>query len=179
SIAKAYRFSAATDTDGNQLIENSKKTKFGHGWVEGGALYPPHEEIYMQGLWIAASRSLAEMAFVVGDSKFAAEARANAERTRAAMEKTYWIGDRGFYAFATKLLDEKPTEADPGPNLAERQARLNELSKLKIFDENTVLPAVPLWFETMMPERAQSQIDQLGSNQVATDWGARIISNQS
>jgi glycogen debranching enzyme len=51
SLLKAYRFSAATDTDGNVLIEN---TNVGHGWVEGGALYPPHEEVYMQGLWIEA-----------------------------------------------------------------------------------------------------------------------------
>jgi hypothetical protein len=42
-----------------------------------------------------------------------------------------------------------------------------------------VLPAVPLWFETMTAERAQSQIDHLGSGQMATDWGARIISNRS
>ncbi|MDQ3803316.1 MAG: amylo-alpha-1,6-glucosidase, partial [Acidobacteriota bacterium] len=51
SIVKAYRFTEATDTDANGLVEN---TKFGHGWVEGGALYPPHEEIYMQGLWVEA-----------------------------------------------------------------------------------------------------------------------------
>jgi glycogen debranching enzyme len=179
SIVKAYRFSAATDTDGNQLIENSKKTKFGHGWVEGGALYPPHEEIYMQGLWIEASRCLAEMAAVVGDSELAANARANAERTRTAMEQTYWLVDRGFYAFATKLPTEKPAEAEPGPNLVVRQARLNELSGMRIFDEDTVLPAVPLWFETMTAERAQSEIDHLGSSHIATDWGARIISDQS
>src|SRR6266536_3581608 len=179
SIVKAYRFSAKTDTDGNQLIENSTKTKYGHGWVEGGALYPPHEEIYMQGLWIEASRSLAEMAAIVGDSALASEASANAERTRVAMEQTYWLADRGFYAFATKLPSEKPPEAEPGPNLAVRQARLNELSSKGIYDEDTVLPAVPLWFETMTAERAQSQIDHLGSGQMATDWGARIISNQS
>jgi glycogen debranching enzyme len=179
SIVKAYRFSAATDTDGNHLIENSKKTKFGHGWVEGGALYPPHEEIYLEGLWIEASRSVAEMATVIGDSELAQQARANAERTRAAMEQTYWLPDRGFYAFATKLPVEKPPEAEPGPNLAVRQRRLNELSSKRIYDEDTVLPAVPLWFETMTAERAQSQIDHLGSGQMATDWGARIISNQS
>jgi len=179
SIVKAYRFSAATDTDGNQLIENSKKTKFGHGWVEGGALYPPHEEIYMQGLWIEASRCLAEMAAVVGDSELAGNARANAERTRTAMEQTYWLVDRSFYAFATKLPPEKPPEAEPGPNLVVRQARLDELSNKRIFDEDTVLPAVPLWFETMTAERAQSEIDHLGSSHIATDWGARIISNQS
>ena len=179
SIVKAYRFSEATDTDGNQLIENSTKTKFGHGWVEGGALYPPHEEIYMQGLWIEASRSLAEMASAVGDRELATKAHANAERTRVAMEQIYWLADRGFYAFATKLPSEKPPEAEPGPNLAVRQARLNELSSKRIYDEDTVLPAVPLWFETMTAERAQSQIDHLGSGQMATDWGARIISNKS
>ncbi|MGH9904394.1 MAG: amylo-alpha-1,6-glucosidase, partial [Pyrinomonadaceae bacterium] len=179
SIVKAYRFSAASDTDGNQLIENSTKTKFGHGWVEGGALYPPHEEIYMQGIWIEASRLLAEMATVVGDSELALQARANAERTRAAMEQAYWLSDRGFYAFATKLPAEKPPEAEPGPNLAVRQGRLNELSSKRIYDEDTVLPAVPLWFATMTEERAQSEIDHLGSGQMMTDWGARIISNQS
>lgn len=179
SIVKAYRFSAATDTDGNHLIENSTKTKFGHGWVEGGALYPPHEEIYMQGLWIEASRSFAEMADVVGDSALASQARANAERTRAAMEQIYWLSDRGFYAFATKLPAEKPPEAEPGPNLAVRQARLNELSSKRIYDEDTVLPAVPLWFQTMSDDRAQSEIDHLGNGQMMTDWGARIISNES
>ena len=179
SIVKAYRFSAATDTDGNHLIENSTKTKFGHGWVEGGALYPPHEEIYMQGLWIEASRSLAEMADVIGDSALASQARANAERTRAAMEQIYWLSDRGFYAFATKLPAEKPPEAEPGPNLAVRQARLNELSNKRIYDEDTVLPSVPLWFQTMTDDRAQSEIDHLGSGEMMTDWGARIISNQS
>jgi hypothetical protein len=50
---------------------------------------------------------------------------------------------------------------------------------MKIFDEDTVLPAVPLWFETMTTERAQSEIDHLGSSHMATDWGTRIISDQS
>ncbi len=179
SIVKAYRFSVATDTDGNHLIENSKKTRFGHGWVEGGALYPPHEEIYLQGLWIEASRCLAEMAVAVGDKALAEAASANAERTRAAMEETYWLSDRGFYAFGTKLPTEKPEEAEPGPNLELRQARLNELSKQTLVDENTVLPGVPLWFGTMKADRAQLEIDHLGSSEIATDWGARIISNKS
>ncbi len=88
SIVSAYRFSAATDTDGNGLIEN---TNVGHGWVEGGALYPPHEEIYLQGLWVAASQGIAELAGVMGDAALASAARAGAERTRAAIESTYWL----------------------------------------------------------------------------------------
>jgi glycogen debranching enzyme len=176
SILKAYRFTEATDTDANGLVEN---TKFGHGWVEGGALYPPHEEIYMQGLWVEASRAAAEMADVLGDAELAKRARAAAERTREVTERTYWLPARGFYAFATRLPPAKPPVAEPGPNRAVRQARLLELSRSRLVDEDTVLPAVLLWFGTLADGRAQKQIDRLGSGHMATDWGARIISDES
>ncbi|HST52313.1 MAG TPA: GH116 family glycosyl hydrolase [Pyrinomonadaceae bacterium] len=176
SILKAYRFTTATDTDGNGLVEN---TKFGHGWVEGGALYPPHEEIYMQGLWVEASRDIEEMATLLKDAKVAAEAHAAAERTREAAEKTYWLPRRGFYAFATNQPRATPREADPGPNRERRQQRMNELDKSEIVDEDTVLPAVPLWWHVLEDERAQEEIDHLGSGHLATDWGARIISDES
>jgi glycogen debranching enzyme len=177
SILKAYRFSEATDTDGNNLIEN---TKFGHGWVEGGPLRPVHEEIYMQGLWIEASRSMSQIARVMNDAATVERATAAAERTRAAMEQTYWLQERGFYAFGTRQqpVTETP-EAEPGPNRSVRQARMEELSKARLIDEDTVLPAVPLWWRTMLDERAQAEIDHLGSGRMATDWGARIISNDS
>jgi hypothetical protein len=151
SVLKAYTFSAATDSDGNALIEN---TNVGHGWVEGGALYPAHEEMYMQGLWIAASRGMADLATVMRDDGIAAQARQAAERTREAMERTYWLDGRGFYAFAT---------AQPK----------------RIVEEDTVLPAVPLWFGTVDGERAQREIDHLGAGAMQTDWGARILSNRS
>ncbi len=176
SIQKAYRFSEATDTDGNQLIEN---TKFGHGWVEGGPLRPVHEEIYMQGLWIEASRSMSELAEAMKEAATAERASANAERTRAAMEQTYWLAGRGFYAFGTRPPTAEKPEAEPGPNRAVRQARMEELSTARLIDEDTVLPAVPLWWRTMLDERAQLQLDHLGSGRMATDWGARIISNES
>jgi hypothetical protein len=151
SILKAYKFSAATDTDRNGLIEN---TDVGHGWVEGGALYPAHEEMYMQGLWIAASRGIADLADVMHDAPTADAARKAAERTRVAMESTYWLEDRGFYAFATA----KPT---------------------RLVGEDTVLPAVPLWFGTTEDARAQREIDHLGAGAMQTDWGARLLSNRS
>jgi glycogen debranching enzyme len=176
SIQKAYHFSEATDTDGNQLIEN---TKFGHGWVEGGPLRPVHEEIYMQGLWIEASRSMSEMAEAMNDTATVARARDHAERTRAAMEQTYWLQERGFYAFGTRQPTTETPEAEPGPNRTVRQARMEELTKARLIDEDTVLPSVPLWWGTMLDERAQLQIDHLGSGRMATDWGARIISSDS
>jgi glycogen debranching enzyme len=176
SIVKAYRFTSATDTDGNDLIEN---TGFGHGWVEGGALYPPHEEIYMQGLWIEATRSIAELADKMNDRKLAAEARAAAERTRAATENIYWLPQKGFYAFATNRPQATPRIAEPGPNRDRRQARMDALSRARLIDEDTVLPAVPLWWRVLDDGRAQSEIDHIGSGAMATDWGARIISSRS
>jgi glycogen debranching enzyme len=176
SIVKAYRFTAATDTDGNGLIEN---TSFGHGWVEGGALYPPHEEIYMQGLWLEALGCIAELAGRLNDPRIADEARAAAERTRAATEKTYWLADRGYYAFATNRPQATTREAEPGPNRERRQSRLNEISRITLIDEDTVLPAVPLLWRSLQDERAQSAIDHLGNGSLATDWGTRIISNRS
>jgi glycogen debranching enzyme len=151
SILRAYRFSAATDTDANGLIEN---TGVGHGWVEGGALYPAHEEVYMQGLWIHATRGLAELAAVMGDAAIAREARDGSERTRVATEKTYWRSGTRYYAFAT----------GPGGRL---------------IDEDTVLPAVPLWWGALDERNAQFQLDHLGAGVIATDWGARILSNES
>jgi glycogen debranching enzyme len=176
SIVKAYNFSAGTDADGNRLIEN---TEVGHGWVEGGALYPPHEEIYLQGVWIEASRSFAEMAATMRDEPEAARGRDNAERTRKAVEATYWLGDRAHYAFATAQPRKEPPVAEPGPARERRQRRLNELADAPLVDEDTVLPAVPMWWRALDPARADAQVDRLGSGAMATDWGHRILSDRS
>ncbi len=173
---RAYRFSEQTDRDGNGLIEN---TGVGHGWVEGGALYPPHEELYMQGLFIQAARDVAEMAHQMADERTAAEAAAAAERTREAAERTYWLPDSSHYAFATRLpgaagLSESALDASTTLSRAERRGGRAELVR-----ENTVLQAVPLWFRTLDAERAQGAIDAFGGGAVATDWGARILSDES
>jgi hypothetical protein len=46
-------------------------------------------------------------------------------------------------------------------------------------DEDTVLPAVPLWWGTLDEARAQSEIDHLGAAALATDWGQRILADGS
>jgi glycogen debranching enzyme len=176
SILKAFKFTGATDTDGNGLIEN---TGVGHGWVEGGALYPAHEEIYMQGLWIAALRGLSELAAIMQDPSLAASARQSAERVRDAVERTYWLDDRAFYAFATSQPRSTPAVAEPGPNRERRQKRLDALTSARLTDEDTVLPAVPLWWRTLDDRRAQQEIDRLGAGTLATDWGTRLLSARS
>ncbi|HVG18830.1 MAG TPA: amylo-alpha-1,6-glucosidase, partial [Blastocatellia bacterium] len=85
----------------------------------------------------------------------------------------------GFYAFATNLPRTSPRTAEPGPNRDLRQARMGALDRASLIDEDTVLPAVPLWWRVLDEARAQSEIDHLGGGAMATDWGARIISNRS
>lgn len=176
SIKRAYRFATATDTDNNGLVEN---TKFGHGWVEGGDLYPPHEEIYQQGVWFAAAQAMSRLSEEMDNEDLSEEAAAKAERTRLATEKIFWLADKDFYAYATKHATEKPVEAEKGVNRTIRQERLKELQKATIFDEDTVLPAVPLWFQMLETEKAQKELDRIGSSRIATDWGARILANDS
>ena len=115
----------------------------------------------------------------MNDSALASAGAASAERTRAAMEATYWRADRGFYAFATALPRMSPAVAEPGPNVRARQARLDAMRASRLIDEDTVLPAVPLWFGTVQDDRAQAELDHLGGAAIATDWGARLLSNQS
>ncbi len=131
----------------------------GHGWVEGGLLYPPHEELYQQGVWLAALEGMEAMATALGETDLAAEVRQRAIRVRAAIERTYWLEDEGFYAFATW----KPDGA----------------AAPELLPENTVLQAVPLWWRLLHPERARRALEQVGSAQMATDWGMRILSDAS
>ncbi len=178
SIKKAYAFSAATDRDGNGLIEN---TGVGHGWVEGGALYPPHEELYMQGLWIEASENIAELAEALGDGRLAGEARAAAERTRVATEATYWLPDEGFYAVTTTFPDATSLVADEGAQASTSLSRggiANE-RPAEVMPENTAMQGVPFWWHTLDADRAQQALDALGGGAVATDWGARILDARS
>jgi glycogen debranching enzyme len=180
SILKAYRFSLATDSDGNSLIEN---TGVGHGWVEGGRLSPPHEEIYHQGLWIEALRSLAFMAETLGpnakDAKLAAETKQQAEKVRQEVEQIYWVEAKKIYAFATNLPRNEPGAEEQNEKNPAVKARLKELRESRLIDEATVLPAVPMWWKLLDETRADLMLDRIGGAEMSADWGARILSNQS
>ncbi|PAP75431.1 amylo-alpha-1,6-glucosidase [Rubrivirga marina] len=180
---RAYAFTAATDTDGNGLVEN---TGVGHGWVEGGELYPPHEELYQQAVFVQAARSLAELADALGEAG-AAEARAAADRTLAAAEATYWHDADGFYAVATAFpgaptLSERSgplTDADMRENTGFLSAANRDLGDLEVVRENTALQAVPLWWGLFADARAQQAVTAVGGGGIATDWGARILDKDS
>jgi len=172
SIKKAWEWTSKSDTDNNGLIEN---TNFGHGWVEGGKLYPPHEEMYMQGIWIEACNGMEKFGNIMYEPEVALKAKTWASRTKEAMEKTYWLPEKQYYGYATSKPAEKGKTFVPDglmPTNRETDAR-------GFMAESTVLPAVPMWFRTTDPEKSQKALDEIGSASMATDWGHRILSNQS
>ena len=181
---RALAFSQATDRDGNGLAEN---TGVGHGWVEGGTLYPPHEELYLQALYAQAARALADLDDALGFPDRASDARAQAERTLAAVEDTYWHDADGFYAFSTAYPGAPTLSETSGPltdaDMRENTALLGEsnrgLGELAVVRENTSLQGVPLWWGLLDDARAQQAITAFGGGGIATDWGARLLTKDS
>jgi len=151
SVKQAYQFAASTDTDGDGLIEN---TKVGHGWVEGGTLYPEHEEIYLAGLWAEACQAISSLAATMNDQKLQAQSVAAAQKAREQLEKLFWQEQSGIYAFAIK------------------QDR-------SVVDDATVMPTVPMWWRLLDENHAAKMLEKVASSNLSTDWGTRILSNRS
>jgi len=151
SIHKAYEFSLSTDRDGDGLIEN---TGVGHGWVEGGRLYPAHQEIYLEGLWVQALRSMSYLARLMRDEQLSRRCAAQAGQALRRMEDFYWKSQQRIYAFSKQ----------------QNGSTINEV---------TVMPAVPMWWRLLDETRAAEMLSHIASAEISTDWGARILSNRS
>jgi glycogen debranching enzyme len=150
AIRKAVDFCFSTDSDHDHLIEN---TNVGHGWVEGGELYGSHATIYMQGCWAAALDEAANMATALkipdADS-YALESGI----VKSLINTSFWNPQKKYYAY--------------GMN-----------KDFTFRSEATVLPAVPLYFKSGDAEKARPVLEQLASNAFSTNWGTRIIREDS
>jgi glycogen debranching enzyme len=174
-IRKSVEFCFSTDTDKDHLIEN---TNVGHGWVEGGELYGSHATLYMQGCWAEALKEVAGM--------MEAMLRDEGRRTNDEGRRTKDEGRR------TK--DEVRIEE---VNLLQEYGTIRHLinstfwdSSSKFFSygmnsdgamrsESTVLPAVPLGFGLADPDKAAPVLQQYASNAFTTNWGVRILREDS
>jgi glycogen debranching enzyme len=126
----------------------------GHGWVEGGPLLPVQSELYQSGLGAEAIRCLGELAKLIGHEE---EAKALADEFRAQKAKVnevFWLEEKQRYGFGVY--------EDP-----------------KTVSEATVLSTVPMWFDLLDANHSKKTITDLASVHHATDWGMRIIADQS
>ncbi len=149
-IRKAIDFCFSTDTDKDHLIEN---TNVGHGWVEGGELYGSHATLYMAGCWSEALKEASNMAAFMNDAqknRYGEEASV----INTIINKDFWNAGSSFFNY--------------GKN-ADGSFR----------DEPTVLPAVPMGFGLAEPEKAAPVLRQYASNAFTTNWGVRIIRDDS
>ena len=162
-IKKSIDFCFSTDTDKDHLIEN---TNVGHGWVEGGELYGSHATLYMQGCWAEALKEASNMADVMQDegcgmqdAGFRMQDAGNRMRDEVMILKQL---------INTKFWNDGTSFFNYGMN-ADGSFR----------SEPTVLPAVPLGFGLADPVKAALVLRQYASNAFTTNWGVRIIRDDS
>ena len=126
----------------------------GHGWIEGGPLLPVKAELYQVGLGAAALRSLSHLATLAGKKDVSAELDKAFAQQKELLNRQFWAEEKGFYAFALDRNSE----------------RVNIPS---------VLATVPMWFDLLDADKAESMINLLSAPEHETDWGMRIISSQN
>ncbi len=146
-VLKAVRYCFSTDTDNDHLIEN---TGAGHGWIEGGHLFPSHSEHYLGACWVQALEASALVAGVAGRSDLRKRWSKESRRVRTTLERKFWNPDTGFYRFAL-LPDGKYSE------------------------EKTVLSTVGMYLGCTPPNRSQQSLAEYSSARFSTDWGVRIV----
>jgi glycogen debranching enzyme len=126
----------------------------GHGWVEGGPLLPVQSELYQSGLGAEAIRCLSELAKLTGHDDEAKSLADEFTAQKAKVNGVFWLQEKQRYGFGVY--------EDP-----------------KTVSEATVLSTVPMWFDLLDAARSKETIKGLASVHHATDWGMRIISDQS
>jgi glycogen debranching enzyme len=147
-IWKAYQFLLST-YDGDGLPQNAK---FGHGWVEGGPLFPEKTEIYQDGVSVEAIRALSSLSHLLGKDDLSRQLNQLFEEKKELLNQTFWVPQTGHYAFAIS-------------------------EKSNLIDIPSVLATVPMWFGLLDEQKAEQTITQLSGPDQRTDWGMRILSS--
>lgn len=126
----------------------------GHGWVEGGPLLPVQSELYQSGLGAEAIRCLGELAKLTGHDDEAKALKEEYVAQRAKVNEAFWLEGQQYYGFAVNQENKSVPEA-------------------------TVLSTAPMWFGVLDPAHSKKTIEELATVAHSTDWGMRIISDQS
>lgn len=152
SMVKAFRYSRTTETDGDGLIENSKG---GLGALEVGVLLEDLKtDIYVAGLWIEAMRCMERAAELLEDEEVLEEVRPLRKKSEKSLQRLFFNEDLGFHALAISVDGSAVSEL-------------------------TAWPAVPMMFGLMPEEEAKLTLKKLAGPEIATDWGIRMLTNES
>ena len=150
NLWRAYQFLRST-YDAQGFAQNAG---IGHGWVEGGPLLPVKNEYYQAGLGVEALHALSNLARLVGKDDVSKQLGAEFDHSKSVLDQAFWSPETKAYAFALKQNNERANEP-------------------------TVLTTVPMWFGLSDAGHADENITRLAAEDHQTDWGMRIISQQS
>lgn len=165
-IERAFRWSLATDTDGDGLMENPSA---GAGAIEVGGLGEALlTDVYLAGVWTASLAGVWDMAAARGDPATERDAGRALDLARATLERDFWLEQTGIYAFA--LLQDSAATAGRRREGAERRVRTN--------DALTVWPATAMTFGLLDASRADRMLTRIASPVITTDWGTRMLSSE-
>jgi glycogen debranching enzyme len=131
----------------------AKNVGVGHGWIEGGPLYPVQTEIYQASLGVEALGALSHLARLLEKEDIAHQLAEAHDRQRPLLDKTFWSPDKNIYAYARDLQGNH-------------------------VDVASVLTAVPMWFRQLDSDHAEKMIQTLAQPDHQTDWGMRILSSR-
>jgi glycogen debranching enzyme len=148
NVWRAYQFLIST-YDERGLPQN---TGVGHGWIEGGPLYPIHTELYQSGLGLEAIRALSSLAALLGKEQLSRDLLQTFDQKQRSLNQLFWVPGLQHYALG---LDDKGQQATAA----------------------SVLSTVPMWFGLLDAEKANATITELSGPDHQTDWGMRILSS--
>ena len=151
SVLKAYEWSAATDGDGDGLMDNGKA---GLGALEFGALTGIQTDIYVGAVWVKANQALRTLAQAMGDKTVAKKAETNAARAEAAWREKFWDAANGQYSYAFNKDGRHVPELTPWS-------------------------AVGLAWGLGEFERGIETLARMNRSDLTTDWGVRMLSDTS
>jgi hypothetical protein len=151
SLLKAYEWSLATDGDGDGLMDNGKA---GLGALEFGSLTGIQTDIYLGAVCVRANMAMKALAAAVGDKAIAKKAGDLADRSARAWKEKFWDEANGQYSYA-----------------------FNKDGRLVA--ELTPWSAVGLAWGLGDFERGLRTLARMNRADLTTDWGVRMLSNQS
>jgi glycogen debranching enzyme len=148
-LYKTYQFLKSTETaDGF-----AQNRGVGHGWIEGGPLYPADVEFYQAALAIQAGHSLADLAVIAGKPDLAKSTETESESEESKLNEKFWSPEKGYFVFS---LNQTGQQSGP----------------------LTALATVPMWFRLLESGKTETTINRLSNPEYESDWGMRLLSNK-
>jgi len=151
ALAKAYRFCLDCDANDDGLMDNNKA---GLGASEVGPLRQNIlTDIYIASVWIQALKSMQLLSGVLQKTEMQDDASQRLQKALKSFER-FWNREKRIINFALT-----------------RDGGVNE--------EITPWPGIALIYSLFPADKATAMIDHFISSELTTDWGTRMLSNNS